>query len=280
VDNNVLPALIDFVAIPNQSQEFDPEFHTNGLIQKAITHCKSWVEAQGVTGLTIEEHKEEGAGPLLLLEIPGTKPEAKTVLMYSHMDKQPPMEPWDEGLGPASPVVRGDKLYGRGSSDDGYGLLAGITMIKTLQKFGEDHPRVVYLCETEEESGSPNLLTYIDKLKPKIGSVDTVMIIDSGGANYDQLWTDGSLRGVLEYKLNVSLMKSAMHSGEGSGAVASSFRVLRQLLDRIEDPVSGEIKLPELHAPLPPRIYSAVAKTVATIGPEHYLSGYSKHEQT
>jgi acetylornithine deacetylase/succinyl-diaminopimelate desuccinylase-like protein len=77
--------------------------------------------------------------------------------------------------------------------------------------------------------------------------------------------------------LDVSLMKSGMHSGEGSGVVASSFRVLRILLDRIEDSRTGEIKLPELHMPLGPPIYETATSTLKALGEENYRANFSKH---
>jgi hypothetical protein len=92
------------------------------------------------------------------------------------------------------------------------------------------------------------------------------MVIDSGGGNYEQLWTDASLRGVLGFTVKVSTMKSSMHSGEGSGVVASSFRVMRELLDRIEDSRTGQIILPELQIPITPDLYESTAKTLTALG--------------
>jgi len=195
------------------------------------------------------------------------------------MDKQPPMDGWEEGLGPYEPVLRGDRLYGRGTSDDGYSIYAGMLIIKSLQKQNLDHERIVFIMESEEESGSPHLMPYIHKLAPRIGKVDLVLVIDTGGGNYEQLWTDASLRGVVNIMLDVSLLKSSMHSGEGSGVVPSSFRVQRMLLDRVEDSRTGRILLPELYLPLTPKMYSNAAKTVAALGEEEYKSAYSKHEE-
>jgi hypothetical protein len=116
--------------------------------------------------------------------------------------------------------------------------------------------------ESEEESSSPHLLQYIDKLRDKIGEPSLILCLDAGAGNYETLWIDESLRGAAVINLTVSLMKSGMHSGEGSGVVASSFRVLRQLLDRIEDSRTGQIILPELNMPITPAIYQSAVNSI------------------
>jgi acetylornithine deacetylase/succinyl-diaminopimelate desuccinylase-like protein len=60
-------------------------------------------------------------------------PSKKNVMLYGHLDKQPWMLPWSEGLDPCKAVIRGDYLYGRGSSDDGYSVFSGMLAIKNLQ---------------------------------------------------------------------------------------------------------------------------------------------------
>src|SRR6202012_3230742 len=111
--------------------------------------------------------------------------------------------------------------------------------------------RAVILIEACEESGSYDLPAYIEHLAPRIGQLSLVVCLDSGCANYDQLWTTTSLRGLVVGTLEVSLLTEGVHSGDGSGVVASSFRVLRQLLARLEDANSGRIELEELNLPIP-----------------------------
>jgi len=100
--------------------------------------------------------KEKGRTPLIMIQVPGTV--ADTVLMYGHLDKQPPMWPgWNEGLGPYTPVVRSDKLYGRGGADDGYAVFAAITALGAVRAQGLAHARAVIVIEACEESGLPDL---------------------------------------------------------------------------------------------------------------------------
>jgi acetylornithine deacetylase/succinyl-diaminopimelate desuccinylase-like protein len=85
----------------------------------------------------------------------------------------------------------------------------------------------------------------------RIGNVDLVIALDSTCGNYDQLWITTSLRGMLIAELTVEVLEQGAHSGAAGGIVASSFRVLRQLLSRIEDESSGNILPPFLNATIP-----------------------------
>src|SRR6185312_7470850 len=149
-------------------------------------------------------------------------------------------------------VRRGDKLYGRGSADDGYAMFAGLSALLALKSQNVDHARVVMVIEACEESDSPDLPFYIDHLAPRIGTPDLVVCLDSGAGNYDQLWLTTSLRGLVMGNLTVRVLTEGVHSGDASGLVASSFRIARQLLSRIEDEESGQMKLDDLFVQIPP----------------------------
>ncbi|MEK9720539.1 MAG: peptidase dimerization domain-containing protein, partial [Quisquiliibacterium sp.] len=102
-----------------------------------------------------------------------------------------------------------------------------------------------------EESGSPDLPAYLELLEPRLGQVQLVVGLDSGCGNYDQLWVTTSLRGLVGGVLTVEILQEGVHSGNASGIVPSSFRIARQLLNRIDDPSTGQVLLPELHAGMP-----------------------------
>src|SRR3546814_18519642 len=98
---------------------------------------------------------------------------------------------------------------------------------------------------------SYDLPAYVDHLADRIGKPSLVVCLDSGCGNYDQLWCTTSLRGLAGGNLAVTVLEEGVHSGDASGVVPSSFRLLRQLLSRIEDPDPGRI-LPEgLQAEVP-----------------------------
>jgi acetylornithine deacetylase/succinyl-diaminopimelate desuccinylase-like protein len=247
--SSIVPALEQYIRIPNQSPLFDPDWKRNGHMHQAVALARKWVETQGIKGLTIDVHEIDDRTPVIFMEIEGDP--SSTVLMYGHLDKQPAMVGWEEGLGPWTPVLRDGKLYGRGGADDGYAIFATIASIKSVQQQELPHSRIVVLIECCEESGSVDLPAYIDLLSERIGTPNLVICLDSGCGNYDQLWMTTSLRGSIVGNLTVEVLTEGVHSGDASGIVPSSFRIIRMLLERLEDAKTGRI-IPEwLHVEVP-----------------------------
>ncbi|MEA2490621.1 MAG: hypothetical protein QOH21_2413 [Acidobacteriota bacterium] len=249
-DASIVPALEQYIRIPNQSPLFDPDWKRNGHMHRAVALARDWAEQQGVEGLTLEVHELENRTPVIFMEIEGDS--SSTVLMYGHLDKQPAMVGWEEGLGPWTPVLRDGKLYGRGGADDGYAIFATVTAIRTVQQQKLPHARIVVIIECCEESGSVDLPSYIELLSDRIGTPRLVICLDSGCGNYDQLWMTTSLRGSIVGNLTVEVLSEGVHSGDASGIVPSSFRIIRMILDRLEDATSGKIKPEWLHVDVPP----------------------------
>jgi acetylornithine deacetylase/succinyl-diaminopimelate desuccinylase-like protein len=248
-ENSILPALIEYIPIPNKSPMFDPEWEAHGYMEQAVKLISDWCGAQQIKDMRLEVMRLPGRTPLIFMEIPGQSDQ--TVMLYGHLDKQPEMTGWDSDLGPWKAVLKGDKLYGRGGADDGYAAFASVTALKALQLQNIPHARCVIIIEACEESGSYDLPFYIDELKNRIGEPDLVICLDSGCGNYDQLWMTTSLRGYVGGTLRIDVLKEGIHSGMGSGIVPSGFLVLRQLLSRIEDESNGAIKLNDLEVEIP-----------------------------
>jgi acetylornithine deacetylase/succinyl-diaminopimelate desuccinylase-like protein len=251
-DSEIIPALADYIAIPCKSPAFDPEWEAHGHMEHAVTLMTGWAreKLKALPGAALEVVRLPGRTPLILIEVPGNADHC--VLMYGHLDKQPEMKGWDEGVGPWIPVLKDEKLYGRGGADDGYAMFAALTALLALKEQGEQHARAVILIEASEETGSPDLPAYVEHLSARIGTPDLVVCLDSGCGNYDQLWLTTSLRGNLIGELKVRVLTEGVHSGMASGIVPSSFRIVRQLLTRIEDEDTGEMKLEALFAQVPP----------------------------
>ena len=252
-DEDVIPRLIDYVRVPAKSPAFDPNWAANGHLAAVIKDAERWSRAQAIRGMTLEIVELPGKTPCLFFDIPATNGAGgdRTILFYGHLDKQPEMVGWRDDLGPWKPVVENGKLYGRGAADDGYALYAALSVIQALDAQGIPRARCVGLIETCEESGSPDLPAYLDLLAPRFGDVRLVIGLDSGCGNYEQLWVTTSLRGLIGGVLTVEVLKEGVHSGRASGLVPSSFRIARQLLNRIDDPETGRVLLPELHADIP-----------------------------
>ena len=270
-DEAIVPRLQEYIRIPAKSPLFDVEWEAHGFLDTVVRNTAAWIEAQKVRGLVLEVVRLPGRTPVLFFEIAASKAASRqTVLMYGHLDKQPEFSGWRADLGPWTPHIEDGRLYGRGGADDGYAAYAAIAAIQALHAQGLEHPRIVGLIETCEESGSPDLLPYIDALKPRLGDVGLVVCLDSGAGNYDQLWLTSSLRGMASGVLKVEVLTEGVHSGDASGLVPSSFRIMRQVLDRLEDSASGRLLPASFHCPVPPDRLRQAQATAAILGAEIY----------
>jgi acetylornithine deacetylase/succinyl-diaminopimelate desuccinylase-like protein len=278
-DRDITQRLTDYIAIPAKSPGFDADWVANGYIDTVMRHAADWVTAQKVPGLKLEVlrlSKPDGSPrtPVLFFEIPAHQSASQqTVLMYGHLDKQPEFSGWRNDLGPWTAKLETGKdgaarLYGRGGADDGYAVYASIAAVQALKAQGAPHPRIVGLIETCEESGSYDLLPYVDALKARMGDVSLVVCLDSGAGNYDQLWMTTSLRGMASGVLKVEVLTEGVHSGDASGLVPSSFRIMRQVLDRLEDSATGRLLPASFHCEVPADRLQQAKATAQILGDE------------
>ncbi len=263
-EESIVPRLIDYIRIPNKSPVFDRQWQQHGYMDEAVALIERWCRDRPIAGMTVEVVRLEGRTPLIFMEIPGDSDDC--VLLYGHLDKQPEMVGWDDDLGPWKPVLKGDKLYGRGGADDGYAAFASLTAIEALQQQGIRRARCVVIIEACEESGSYDLPHYMEGLADRIGTPSLVVCLDSGCGNYDQLWSTTSLRGIIAGNLVVELLTEGVHSGDASGIVADGFRIVRQLLSRLEDERSGAILPPCFHAAIPEERIRQAARAAQVLG--------------
>ena len=270
-DKDILRQLTDYIAIPAKSPGFDSDWEQHGFIDTVVRNAATWVEAQKVEGLKLEVVRIPGRTPVLFFEVPATQSgSTQTVLMYGHLDKQPEFSGWRNDLGPWTPKYEDGKLYGRGGADDGYATYASIAAVQELKRQNIPHPRIVGLIETCEESGSGDLPAYIEQLKTRMGDVGLVICLDSGAGNYDQLWLTTSLRGMVASTLKVEILTEGVHSGDASGLVPSSFRIMRQVLDRLEDSKTGRLLPANFHCEVPAERLDQAKATAAILGDELY----------
>jgi acetylornithine deacetylase/succinyl-diaminopimelate desuccinylase-like protein len=269
-DEAITPTLVDYIRIPNKSPAFDPDWAAHGYMDEATALLERWARARlpELPGATLEVVRLEGRTPVIFIEVPGAVDD--TVLLYGHLDKQPEMTGWAEGLGPWLPVIKDDKLYGRGGADDGYAMFGALAALMALKDQCVPHARCVILIEACEESGSYDLPFYVDHLAGRIGDPSLVVCLDSGCGNYDQLWLTTSLRGMMAGTLTVKVLEEGVHSGDASGIVPSSFRILRSLISRIEDEATGQIKLESLYAQVPPERIEQAKIAAAALGDQVY----------
>jgi len=268
-DRDIVHRLEDYIRIPAKSPMFDAEWSSAGYLETVVRNTAQWIEAQKVPGLTLEVVRLPGRTPVLFFEVAASgSTSTQTVLMYGHLDKQPEFSGWRNDLGPWTPKYEDGKLYGRGGADDGYAAYASIAALQAIKSQNVGHPRIVGLIETCEESGSYDLLHYIDTLKPRLGDVGLVVCLDSGAGNYDQLWLTNSLRGMASGVLKVEVLTEGIHSGDASGLVPSSFRIMRQVLDRLEDSATGRLLPASFHCEVPAERLQQAQATAAILGQE------------
>jgi acetylornithine deacetylase/succinyl-diaminopimelate desuccinylase-like protein len=267
-DEQIVPRLVEYIQIPNKSPMFDAKWAEHGYMDQAVLLMETWARAQPIRGMKLEVVRLPGRTPLIFIDIPGQGDDC--VLLYGHLDKQPEMTGWSPHLGPWKPVIEGDRLYGRGAADDGYAIFGSLSAIAALQAEGTPHARCVVMIEACEESGSYDLPYYVDHLAARIGQPSLVVCLDSGCGNYDQLWLTTSLRGMTGGNLTVKVLEEGVHSGDASGIVASSFRILRQVISRLEDEATGAIKLRELYVEIPAQRAEQAKITAQVLGDAIY----------
>jgi acetylornithine deacetylase/succinyl-diaminopimelate desuccinylase-like protein len=274
---SIVGLLHDYIAIPNVSPAYDAAWAEAGHMQRAVELVQEWCNQRvgsSLAGAKVEVHEIDGRTPLLLVDIPPSMPARRsdddtaddTVLIYGHLDKQPPFDGWRDGLGPWQPVVEGERLYGRGAADDGYSVFAALTAVEAVRAGGGAHARCLLFIEASEESGSPDLPAHLERLGDRLGTPSLVIALDSGCADWERLWVTTSLRGLIELVVRVEILTEGVHSGGAGGVVPSSFRILRQLLDRIEDPATGRLLSPALHVDVPAIRQQQAADTGELVG--------------
>ena len=270
-DDDIVQRVSDYIEIPAKSPIFDADWEMHGYIERVVRDAAEWVEAKKIAGLRLEIVRLAGRTPLIYFDVPattagGNDTDADTVCFYGHLDKQPEFNGWRTGLGPWTPKYIDGLLYGRGGADDGYAIYAAITAITALDAGGIPRPRCVGIIESCEESGSFDLPAYIDVLKAGLGNVRLVVCLDSGAGNYDQLWLTTSLRGMVTGTLKVEILDEGVHSGDASGLVPSSFRILRHVLDRLEDSRTGTLLPASFHCAIPEQHVAQARLTAGILG--------------
>ena len=195
--DDVVPTLARYIEIPAKSPQLRPgvggarPHRPRGRADRGLVPRAAPIE--GLTRRGRPPARPHAGHPAWTC--PGTS--ADTVLLYGHCDKQPEMVGWADGLGPWTPVRRGDRLYGRGAGTTATPPSRAHRDRGRCRRAGAPHARCVVLIEACEESGSPDLPAYIDALAARIGTPDLVVCLDSGCGNYDQLWGTTSLRGIV-----------------------------------------------------------------------------------
>jgi len=267
-DHEILGPLQDYITIPNVSAAYEANWAELGHTERAVELIRDWCARRPIDGMTVEVQRLEGRSPLIIIDVApfGVADHGGTVVLYGHLDKQPEMTGWRVGLGPWTPVIEGRRLYGRGGADDGYAVFASLTAIEAVQANGGSHRRCVVLIEASEESGSVDLPAHLEALGDRLAGTELVLCLYSGCLDDRRLWVTTSLRGLVGGVLRVDILTEGVHSGTASGVAPSSFRILRALLNRIEDADTGRITLGEFWVEIPEERRAQAEATTEVVG--------------
>lgn len=264
-----------YLRIQNVSPAYNPAWEKDGHMQKVVDLYEKWALENSPKDAKVFVQEIENKTPLLVINVPSRNYSGDdTVLLYGHLDKQPEMIGWKQGIDPWAPTYDGDRLYGRGSADDGYAMFCALVAINDLEDNNISHPRLLVIIEASEESGSPDLVNHLELLNDslekysceKLEDVSLVICLDSGALSYDHLWITNSLRGLIEMHLTIRTLSQGTHSGGAGGIVPSTTHVLRTLLDRIAKSPSGEIIIEELNVEIPAQVSDAAENVAKIIG--------------
>jgi acetylornithine deacetylase/succinyl-diaminopimelate desuccinylase-like protein len=221
-----------------------PSISTDSQYDLEVLRAAEWM-ASHLRGLGIEKVEvmpTDGGHPVVYGEYL-KKPGAPTVLVYGHYDVQPadPLELWETG--PFEPQVRGDYLFGRGSSDMKGQVLATFHAIKSLMKGAGELPvNVKFLLEGEEEIGSKHLEPFLRKHADRFRA-DVSLNPDAGMMGIGQPTITYGLRGLAYFEINITGPRADLHSGLYGGVVHNPAQVLAELIARMHDD-RGRITLP------------------------------------
>ena len=261
-----LEALKRFIRLESKSPAFDAAWEERGLLLKAVEEAAAHGRRLFPQG-AFEVLSAPGRTPCLFFDVPAAPgSRGAAVMFYGHLDKQPEASGWSEGKGPFAPVVEDGRLYGRGAVDDGYSFYLAMAALSGLDAAGLPRPRALGLIETCEESGSLDLAFWLERLRGRLAGVGLMAVLDAGAEDYGRMWLTPRFRGIVAADLRASTVTAAVHSGIASGAVPSSFGVIRVLLDRIDDAASGRVRDPAFHCAMPEARRAQLERVAAVLG--------------
>lgn len=169
-------------------------------------------------------------------------PRKQTVLLYAHHDVQPTGDHARWTSDPFVTDIRGERIYGRGTSDDGAGVAVHVGALRAFQ--GELPVNVVVYVEGEEEVGSPSFANFLEKYRSQL-EADVIIVADSGNWTTEIPAITSSLRGVSTIDVSVRVLDHAVHSGMFGGPVLDAVTIASRLIASLHDD-DGNVVVPGL----------------------------------
>ncbi|WP_243062901.1 dipeptidase [Humibacter sp. RRB41] len=228
--------LTDLVRIPSVSwSAFDPANVARSADAVAsLVRALDVFDSVAVTRAAIGDGEQQGQPAVIARR--KAKNGAPTVLLYAHHDVQPPGKDEDWQTSPFEPTVRGDRLYARGAADDKAGVMAHVAAIRALTEvIGTDFDLgLAVFIEGEEEFGSRSFANFLRDNKQALAA-DAIVVADSDNWSVDIPALTVGLRGNVTFRLTVSTLEHASHSGMYGGAAPDAMLALAKLLATLHD---------------------------------------------
>ncbi len=223
-----LGELMDFLRIPSisTSRAYAEDMH------KAAEFVKQKLLEAGIDQARLIETK---GCPLVYGEKVVDK-DLPTVLVYGHYDVQPadPDELWETP--PFEPVVKDEKIYARGASDDKGQVYMHIKALETMLATKQLPCNVKFMIEGEEESGSEGLTHFLqDQQNCTLLQADALLVSDTALLSLEQPSLTTGLRGIVYLEVEVVGPNRDLHSGIYGGAVGNPINILCQMLASLQD---------------------------------------------
>lgn len=219
--------LQDFIKIPSIST--DPNRKTN--MYDAAIFVKNILNQFGIDNVKIFE---TNGHPVVFAEKQSPNQNASTVLIYGHYDVQPadPVDLWHTD--PFSATVKGDRLYGRGSSDMKGQIIACLAAYHAISSIGDIPVNFKFIFEGEEEIGSPNLAEFLSNHKDLL-QCDVILNPDAGMISPESPTIVYGLRGLTYFELNIYGPDHDLHSGMFGGVIHNPAIVISELITKMHD---------------------------------------------
>lgn len=224
------------VRIPSVSWDgFDPE-----NLQRSASAVRDLLDGLGIfdaVEIVSAPIDAQRTGQPALLATRAARNGRPTILLYAHHDVQPQGDEADWESAPFEPTVRGDRLYGRGAADDKAGVMAHVAAIRAfVETVGSDFDLgLVAFFEGEEEFGSRSFANFITLHREKL-QADVIVVADSDNWDVDTPSLTVALRGNVTFKLRVSTLAHASHSGMFGGAAPDAMLATIRLLATLHGP--------------------------------------------
>ena len=232
--------LSGLVRIPSVSwSAFDPaEVRSSAHAVETLVKALGIFDSVKVSQATIGD--TENLGQPAVLATRKAKNNRPTILLYAHHDVQPPGKDEDWESPPFEPTVRGDRIYGRGAADDKAGVMAHVAAIRAfVETEGEDFDLGLALfIEGEEEFGSRSFSNFLKQHREEL-SADVIVVADSDNWDIETPAITIALRGNVTFRLTVTTLEHASHSGMFGGAAPDAMLAMIRLLATLHDDVGS-----------------------------------------